>query len=201
LVHIVYNYYRYYDPSTGRYITSDPIGLDGGLNTYGYVGGNPVRWIDPLGLKCNSQGCWLTPLEAAFANSGDYLGYYGLACANHDTYACKAREVAANEEGIGNWLTNWNLRDALKNSGWNDCEVEAIMENIRQELALAHAFALSGATEKNPKVLSKSDISKFHNEIFDDYGAENITSMPIFGGDFPFSNDIFGWCTLPSCQP
>lgn len=45
-----YNYFRNYDSSTGRYIESDPIGLWGGSSTYGYVGGNPVNAIDPLGL-------------------------------------------------------------------------------------------------------------------------------------------------------
>ena len=43
-------YQRYYDPRTGRYLTPDPIGLDGGINLFTYTENNPINAIDPLGL-------------------------------------------------------------------------------------------------------------------------------------------------------
>lgn len=64
-----YNYFRDYDPAIGRYVQSDPVGLDGGLNTFGYAAGSPLSNSDPEGLdywiegaaenerKCPEQGC------------------------------------------------------------------------------------------------------------------------------------------------
>ncbi len=77
-----YNYYRDYDPVTGRYLESDPIGLRGGVGTYGYVLANALRYVDPEGLDVTV--CLYT--EMAFgmghvgfgvnSNSCDTEGFY-----------------------------------------------------------------------------------------------------------------------------
>jgi RHS repeat-associated protein len=50
-----YNYFRDYEPGTGRYVQSDPIGLKGGLSTYGYGDFDPLSAFDPKGLTAKDM--------------------------------------------------------------------------------------------------------------------------------------------------
>ncbi len=61
---------RDYDPDTGRWTSKDPIGFAGGdIDLYGYVGNNPVNWVDPWGLK--STGSILGDVAAGFKGAAN----------------------------------------------------------------------------------------------------------------------------------
>lgn len=98
-----YNYFRDYDATTGRYIQSDPIGLSGGVNTYAYVGGNPLLFTDKYGLYAIRGIITIFP-DAIMADIDFYNNYQDMRNANTigaDKYFhCKANCQAASR-GLG----------------------------------------------------------------------------------------------------
>ncbi len=74
---LYYNYFRDYDPATGRYVQSDPIGLNGGISTYGYASGNPLSSVDPYGLL---------DLEARYASNGNYIYRFDFTTSSIEAY-------------------------------------------------------------------------------------------------------------------
>jgi RHS repeat-associated protein len=75
----IYNYFRDYDPGVGRYVESDPIGLDGGINPYLYVDADPVSLMDELGLAPGQ----IFPTEAAAARD---IEEYQSAIDDHNSW-------------------------------------------------------------------------------------------------------------------
>ena len=73
-------WWRGYDPSLGRWLSKDPIGLAGGVNLYGYVDNDPINYTDPSGLVRPSgpQGCCIAAAIAFYwsclFSTGDHEG-------------------------------------------------------------------------------------------------------------------------------
>jgi RHS repeat-associated protein len=80
-----YNYMRDYDPAVGRYVESDPIGLDGGLNTYLYAQAQPLLHFDPYGLDATN---WSNTEGGRSRRDGPTNGNWGGKCWSGGKYSC-----------------------------------------------------------------------------------------------------------------
>jgi RHS repeat-associated protein len=106
---LIYNRYRDYDPTTGRYIQADPIGLEGGANMYRYAEGNPLKYVDPDGLNAvrgavvvgelAGEGLWLwcrSNMATCMATIGRAAIWVAGQCnfAGDDRQACHEKCIA-----------------------------------------------------------------------------------------------------------
>ncbi|HET7463764.1 MAG TPA: RHS repeat-associated core domain-containing protein [Longimicrobium sp.] len=126
---------RYYDPSSGRFTQEDPIGLAGGVNAYGFAGGDPVSFSDPYGL------CPIPPWDcpaavlAYTAKFGDEAVDFWADRAQSSSGAARAGSVVAghfaalwttetHQKTLHVLRTGWEMgRDAVRNaSGPNQME-------------------------------------------------------------------------------
>ncbi|CEM58677.1 RhsD protein [Xanthomonas campestris pv. campestris] len=109
------NYFRDYDSATGRYGQSDPIGLGGGLSTFGYVGGSPLYLIDPLGLESGTfqfgQYRMKQPEFESGANRGGATAMKILSSLNSEM---KSRNIAGSDQ-FYHCLASCRATQATKN--------------------------------------------------------------------------------------
>ena len=124
-----YNWNRYYNPQTGRYISPDSIGLDGGLNLFAYVDGDPVNYMDLEGFKKIIVTSCQTPagqvicsdptiniIKGAIATTGAGLGSKAIVD-TIDAVNTKAKEQCEDNFGCRKMHPNWPSCSELKNLG------------------------------------------------------------------------------------
>ena len=134
-----YNYFRDYDPQTGRYVQSDPIGLDGGsVSTYTYVNDDPLSYIDPEGLA--SSGA---PRRRVRDCNSDEWTQCEAQCGGKGVRSCKRQQIfqpVRTTTRNGTVLTTYIWKDQRLSC---DCRDPNACKNAVQETAAALGLSVT----------------------------------------------------------
>jgi len=106
---LIYNYFRDYDSTTGRYIQSDPIGLNGGISSYGYAGGSPLRRADPYGLYYSMDQVPWYNIPGKIGAWFDDLAHLSMMRALNGPSESVDAEIIKHYEKAGNFIVSVQL--------------------------------------------------------------------------------------------
>ena len=146
--------HRYYDPAAGRWLTRDPIGIAGGLNVYGYCGGDPVSFTDPWGL------CWdrNRPYDA-YKDTGPGLLNRDTLGNLADEYAARMAQVPGGP-GRDPSLPGYIPPEARYADGINNLPKELLPPALAAAAALRAKNGKGGDNEGNGPPLKITEFSK-----------------------------------------
>jgi RHS repeat-associated protein len=169
---LYYNYFRDYDPATGRYLEADPIGLAGGVNIYGYAKGNPLGYIDPSGLE--------TAVIIGGPISSNPFGHAAIATTGHGVYS------AGTGTPTGSNLTAYlNEQSRYRDSTVYILDTTPAQERIIRDYLLKQPNTLPDATSDPLGALEDNCATRVRNALL-----EAGIKLGLISRNSPFPGDL-----------